>query len=369
MIAKEKLKVQDFTKEKRIAGGCKSYRTKSQAGEVAVVPEFVPAITNQEYQGALRTIGNDHAYLQPMEDGPELHYAEGVLSIDGMSAVAVLKDLRNETVENIDLPLLRLLYGIFLKLNERNIRESNKIDLVVTVYVPELLRCMYGNNAGSNTIAHCMKAITSFQTIIGIINRGRNDNDILPVLLFMGYDSENNTIAFSSPYLVRVIKEIKKVSIRTDHKGKPLVSKMGKVNYLPSHSYLIKASIVAERNKRAAELVFIVVTLIEQCGGNKAHIKASTIVERIPDLAVAIKNCRKPANVNVLLKRVFSKGWELLRSHTTLEEHYKSIKLPDLNAADFAERWLPTSSTMNKVFCFCHEGKILPRCSTNSAKV
>ena len=67
---------------------------------------------------------------------------------------------------------------------------------------------------------------------------------------------------------------------------------------------------------------------------------------------VAILNS---SNLVQLLKRVFKKTWELLRTHTTLLDTYDSITLPDPN--DISK--IPTPSNMHKlVFEFHHNGKI-----------
>lgn len=67
-------------------------------------------------------------------------------------------------------------------------------------------------------------------------------------------------------------------------KRQPTVKKDGTPLLEVSHSYLVKSSIVKERNKRAVEIVMVVVTTIEQSGKNTPHLKASTIINRIPQL-------------------------------------------------------------------------------------
>ena len=57
---------------------------------------------------------------------------------------------------------------------------------------------------------------------------------------------------------------------------------------------------------------------------------------------------------NIILRRVFQKAYELLRTHTKLAEKYKNIQLPD--PADKAT--LPTMDTLDLVLQFPHDGKI-----------
>ena len=138
-----------------------------------------------------------------------------------------------------------------------------------------------------------------------------------------------------------------------DKKGDPRVKRNGRPMLYPSNSFLIKPSIVAERNKAAVANIFIIVQLIEQAGDKGTpHIKASTIIERNEALKARLK---KDTHPNRLLSRVFKRTWELLRSHTTLLETYDGIMLPDPN--DISK--IPTPSNMHKlVFEFRHNGKI-----------
>ena len=61
---------------------------------------------------------------------------------------------------------------------------------------------------------------------------------------------------------------------------------------------------------------------------------------------------------NNILTRAFTKAWKLLITHTTLKERYWNIQLPDTDAKYFKALWIPTSSSLDKVFLFKHDGKI-----------
>ena len=54
-----------------------------------------------------------------------------------------------------------------------------------------------------------------------------------------------------------------------------------------------------------------------------------------------------------------AKAWELLRTQTLLTKCYKNIKLPDPKASDFC-KYIPTTSTLDTIYEFPHEGKIGP---------
>ena len=120
---------------------------------------------------------------------------------------------------------------------------------------------------------------------------------------------------------------------------------------LVSHSYLVHSSITKQRNKAAVENVNIIVTLIEQAGDNIPRIKASTIIERNPQLQQRLETVK---NKTDLLKTTFTKTWELLRTETDLLTTYKDIELPDPKDPAF----IPTAKTVNTlVFKFPHKGK------------
>lgn len=345
----------DISKEKR------EYRTKKNAGTVDEIPAQVPAITNKSYQNAMTLNMDNKAYLQPLSSTDNLVYENGQLLFEGFPATAATlkRYYTSDGIENFDLPLLRVFYAIILNRFAKTWQEDKSIEDVVTLYYPDLAKMLGKSlNINQENINSCINSILSFQTIMGIIDKGKKGNDILPVLVYMGNDVEKNTISFASPYMVRVIRDIYNASIRKSKTGTPILKKNGTPQMLPSYSYMIKSSIAKEKNKKAVEIVFIIVSLIEQCGNNEPHIKASTIIERNQPLKQAINKCKTQGNINNLLTRAFSKAWELLNTHTTLKEHYIDIQLPDITAKDFKALWIPTSSSLDKVFSFKHNGKI-----------
>lgn len=119
----------------------------------------------------------------------------------------------------------------------------------------------------------------------------------------------------------------------TETKNAPVSSETN-----PAHSYVVKASIAGERNKKAAEVVCAIAPLIEQAGGKLPDITYDELIDQCPSLKAAI-NTATVADANKLLKRTFSTAWELLRTQTHLEEKYKGIQLPTE---------IPTILTMDK---------------------
>ena len=338
----------------------KSYRTKSKADNTTDnLPSNLAIITNDKYKNSLTLQQNGGAYLQPLATTEGLQYDGENLFFQGFPASeATLREINKDKdvpIEAIDLPLLRMFYSIILSDFEQNTKKLGVVNEIVTVYVPDLAAILgKKRNLSKNDITSIIEKTSSFQTIYGVIKDPDRPNGIgtaVPLLVWMGYDAESNTIRFASPYMTRLIKRIYNVSIRKDRKGSPHLKKDGTPLLEVSHSYLIKSSIVKERNKRAVEIVMVVVTTIEQSGKNTPHLKANTIIERIPQLQRAFNKTKTTSNKNLLLSRTFKKAWELLESQTKLRDKFPNITLPDSNNP----KNIPTTSTLNMVFTFPHD--------------
>ena len=328
-------------------------RTKAKAGDTAKIPAKLPIITNPAYQNALTFIKNASAYLQSLSDTSNLKYSAGPFLYNGLPATQEkLSPLyTNENLEAFNLPLLLALYGIILYSSP--LADGWDYDKKTTIYFPEFANKIgKAPNIGKRDITEYTNDIRSFQTVVGIIGNGTNGNGILPVISYVEQDEQTHTISFSSPYMVKLMHDIHEASIRKNKKGQPLLKKNGEPMMLPSHSYIVDMSIVSEKNKKALEIVFVIVALIEQAGNGTPHIRADTIISRCPRLHKSLAG-QSAGNKNNLLKRAFSKAWDLLREKTALATVYNNIQLP--NAKDIAA--IPTSSTLSMVFTFPHSGK------------
>ena len=328
----------------------KEYRTRARAGDVVDMPEKYAIITQQQYQNAMGLFQEGNAYLQPLDTVDGLEYKDGKLYFRGLPASeAELKQYYSDEVpELIDLPLLRVFYSIVLNTFLRNLKDGKPQTPTLSVYLPDLFAFWGRRNINREQTVELIDLIMSYHTLVGVV-----DGNILPVLLYVGEDREKNTLSFMSPYMNRVIEKIYKVSIRTDKNGKPKLKKNGEPQTLPVYSYLIKPTIKGERNQKAVEIVHIVTTLIERAGDNEPHISAKTIVERNMQLRYSLQGAT-PANQNTMLKRAFTKAWELLRKQTDLEKVYPGIELPDPKDP----KNIPTMSQLEKtIFTFKHNGK------------
>lgn len=335
----------------------KTYRTRKKAGETSEIPHRLPVITNHIYQYALTFNKNSNAYLQPLYDISQIEYRDGILLLQGLPATSTelssFYTQEGESIEVFNLSLLRALYGIFLSEVSDSLPEGRVNDKTITIYYPDFSRKIgKSSSIGKSDVMDFIHNIKLFETTIGIIDNGANNNDLLPVLAFKEYNAAKNTVSFSSPYMTRIAQEIYETSIKKNKNGLILLNKNGKPQMHPSYSYLIDMSIAKERNKKAVEIVFIVIALIEQAGTNIPHIRAKTIIERNPLLHKSLDG-QTSRNKGIFLKRAFSKAWQLLRTKTILTETYINIQLPD--PQDTAA--IPTASTLDMVFEFPHNGK------------
>lgn len=338
----------------------KEYRTKSKSEDsIDNLPSHLALITNAQYRESLSLKEQRKgSYLVPsVLSAEDMVYDGTTLFIKGYPASeAILREVnkdKNVPIEKIDLPLLRMFYSIILSDFMHNAQKFGVVNETVTVYVPDLAELLgKGRNISKKDVETIIKKASSFQTICGVLKDPRRPNGIgtvLPLLLWSGYYEETNTIRFQSPYMTELIMRIYDVSIRKDKLGIPKLKRDGTPLLEASYSYLVKSSIVKERNKRAAEIVMVVVATIEQAGTREPHLKARTIMDRVPQLQEAYDQA-SPGNRNRVLARAFKKAWELLETQTLLKEKYPTIVLPDPKNT----KNIPTSTTLDMVFTFPH---------------
>ena len=335
----------------------KSYRRRAASNAtIDTMPKALIQPTLSGYQYGLSLYNGGNAYLQPLSSTDNLRFEDGKLFFKGRLEEVSAAELQNiktkEGRADLDLPLLKSFYSIILTDFEQN----KKVNKAIEIYVPDLAACLgMRKNLGAEEIKTLLKKTQSFQTIMGVLKEPRNGKmreSYYAVLLFEYYDEKRNVISFSSPYMNYLIKTILDKSVRKDRQGKTKLKKDGKTPLtVAQHSYLVKTSIASEKNKAAVENVFIIVTGLEQAGGKSYHIAVSTLIERNPQLQ---QRLAESANATQLLKRIFTKTWELLRKQTYLENKYKDIKLPDPKDPSV----IPTAKSVNSlVIEITHSGK------------
>lgn len=352
-------------------------RTRQQAEQAGAItfagmPCNLANVTLVPYRQAMTVVENEDARLQPIlpELASNLRFENGVLWFEGMDASRVnlvrYYDRRPQAVMNLDLITLRALYSIILQDVQRRaatpetllelVADQSYINRLTSIYLPDFLKMLgYQPNISQDSIQFAITKIASYNRILGCLkdeSGGRKHESIYTVLNFDHYDKNNGTLHFYSPYINKLIAIILSKSIQTDRKNQPKRTKSGKPILLPSHSYNIRSSIVKERNLRSVEIVFVIEALIAEAGDDHTpHIRAQTMIDRVPDLKFALEAAEKTKDKNILLKRAFSKAWELLETQTDLRKNYKNIQFPTV---------VPTTSTLDMIFTFPHEGKVKP---------
>lgn len=337
-----------------------------QAGAVVGIPKKLALPTLPPYQYAMSTNKNTSCYLQPVlkQIIDNMAFQNGKLYFAGTDATNIdlepYYDNQTETISMLDIPMLRALYTILAdevgkEAGRKSIEEINAwindpqyTMHSVRIYLPAFLKAIgRESNCSKNDIDFAIKKITSYSNVMGIETTPRGPG-YFPLMIFGGYHPEDNTIQFASPYLNRLVITLFNARIKTEPLGRSKLKRNGKPFMLPTHSYMVKTSIIKERNKRAVEIVCAVVTVIEQAGRGIPHIKGRTLVNRVPDLKNAIETAASCSDQNKILRRAFKKAWELLRTQTDLKDHYKNIQFPTK---------IPTMTKLDDTIKFPHEGK------------
>ena len=350
-------------------------RTRKAADDIVDKPKnLLEIITHPQYVNALGTEESGNAYLQLYRrdaiediifDDGSIYFKSGNKRV----LQAQLTDFRTkEGISDLDMPMLRVLYNFYLQGKRKNPEVK-----VVTAYIPDLYEYVTGEGKrnvpatvylkdeagnfvldenGEKKIAR--KGFADYlldlfrknlHNAIGTIYTGRPDPSQYPVITFQGYNAELNTISFSSPYFEKLIGTMEENRLEYTHKTNGRQFKLGK----PVHSLMIHSDIVSERNKIAIRNTEIIVTVIEQAGESvkNPHIRIATIIERNELLAEKLASSK---NISRDLDRAFRKTYELLRTHTRLQEKYKDIQLP--SEADIPK----ARDYRSKVLTFNHKG-------------
>lgn len=331
-----------------------------KAGAINKLPTSIAMPTFERFKYSMSLYQEGNAYLQPFTSTDGLKFKGGKLYFDTNERMQEISEVElqnlktKEGIESIDLPFLRIFYSIVLQQFERT--KCKELKDFITLYIPDLAEVLgQQRNLNKEKTERIINAVQSFHNIVGVMKvvkpNGKTDTAYYQVLNFEYYDPRKNTITFSSPYMNYLISTVYDVAIRRDKNNRPKLKASGEPLRLATHSYLILSDINAERNKEAVENVFIIVQLIETAGDNIPRIKASTLIERNPQLQERLEYSK---NKRQLLKRNFSKTWELLRSKTRLAEVYDGIVLPDPKDPAY----LPNETELeNLVIAFPHNGK------------
>jgi len=348
-------------------------RTRKQAAEqgaITEMPKKLALITMKPYQNAMTLNEDKTAHLQPLEQSfaEALQKNYNIMQVqDDIESIPFVQYYDNspQAVSNLDLITLRAVYTIFLaEMEKQRAKDPDGFKKEaaspgftkksVTFYIPDFMR-MAGiapNHNRRNEDAVLSK-IASYAPIYGVLAKSLGDTARLshyPVLQLVEHDAEKNTVEIMAPYISKIIGTIEQERTEKAKLNRPRMKQVGKPSLPPTHSYLIDSKIENERNRRAVELVCQIIVVIEQCGnGGTPHITVRELVNRCTEMKNALDAAKTSSDKSKILRRAFTKAWQLLETHTDIRKYYKNIQLPT---------FIPAYGDMSKTIEFPHEGKI-----------
>ena len=313
------------------------------------------SITDKRLQFALTPFKNENAYIMPFE-WEQLKFGfdeNGELIIETepqKEAVQKAKKKNEIPAAGIDQALLRQLFAATMKAYLSNYGNE------ITVYLPSFAREMNIDVSGvsnpdketKHNANDFFKKLKALEGLNGVWEGG----SFYRVFMFVGYDTKENTLTFSSPWLFKLAKELldKPAARKTDKNGAIIWEITG-------ISHLMNASIVSAKSKPTVEIIATLLAGLQQYGtkpeaerhiGKKYKdkeiveysISYKTLIERIPLISEALK-IQTDSNKTTLLQRYFcgsnykkrqaeGKGYileEYFKKYTIVYDYYKDFKI------------------------------------------
>lgn len=273
----------------------------------------------------------------------------------------IVQDAPMPTLSDYDKRLFLTLYmtifnAIMPRLENEGLNYNDTVHFGVSVTTDDLGRKMFREHKGSglsrDDIERIISKIRQFQNMIGILYSKTDPNAIIkyPVLRWAGYNSENKTISFDSPFLSMISRQALIENGRLDRWGQPLKTHTKKTPLFRINSALVKSTILSQRNLRACEMVCIICHTIESSeGSHEPSILAASIVKKMDGFYEKLKASSPSYRAN-RIQKTFEKAFELLKTETYLKDVYPGIRLPDPNE-------YPTWSRLNSTrYFFSHNG-------------
>ena len=346
------------------------YRKASDAtGYIEKTDGRTPLITHPDYSGAFNLNERGSAYLQEYDpsllpekdldrfnidslDRVSFDFEDGklYLAIDGRRIPLMPTELKNyqtgKNVQKIDTALLKVVFGFFIQAK----KEDPDTD-TIWIRIPDLFYALSGSkNVPATSYAHDEngnviydedgnKVVSvrgfkdriiawieeEYQNLGGNIYEGGREPSICVPLAFLEYNEPENKIKLSSPYMNRLYEQIQRNKLTyksTNDSGR--TTELDK----PAISFMLDDPFYMEKNRPAVRNVEIILDTIERTGvGNHdPHIAVRTIIERNELLRDKLKDDKHKTQT---LQRAFKKTYELLRTHTHLQDKYKDIELPE----------------------------------------
>lgn len=341
------------------------------AGVLVTFPEKSSQllITHPGYQYALLPYKNNKAYIVDFDKQLKFTFDESGEPIIDLSTPedydAYTSTLNKDQISaNIaDTDLLSTLAAAVLSSYCSNYGDK------ITVYYPNFAKALgvkFDGADSKNNHFDIWDKIKQLENIGGVLVE---DKSILRAFVMLGYNKEDNTMTFSSPYLYRLMDILKKnpVSVsRIKKNDKPLWEIIGT-------SFLVDNSIITARNKITTQLVKNLIAGVYQRGSrteaaknpgkqytdNKLieyRISFRLLIERTPLLSEALHNTKPTGKTRILSRAFLGSNYtksgktiieEYMEKYTHAFEYWKDLKI---------EIPTPSMKSLNDVIVISHHG-------------
>ena len=322
--------------------------------DITNLPNLLP--TDKRLQYAITPLRNEFAYIMPFDyEQLAFDYDEnGEIVINSKAQFEAIEEAKDKKrkiqAAGIDQPLLRQLFAATMKAYLSNYGNS------ITVSLPSFAREMNidvrgvsmqedGTKHNANDFFKKLKAL---ENLNGVWQGG----SFYRVFILEGYDAEQNTLTFTSPWLFKVARAILNEPAAKNQKADGSI-----VWEMTGISSLMKPSIASARSKPTVEIIATLLAGLQQYGTKteaKRHpgrkyqdkelveytISFKTLIERIPLIMENLNSC-KPSNKTTLLQRYFcgsdlkgriqkGKGYildEYITEYTFIRDFYKDFQI------------------------------------------
>ncbi len=317
----------------------------------AKMPTYITPIISKGYEDALK-IQNpnsdgailDEVYLAQLVQPTKITYKNGTAKIEDLvkETTSFMDKLSHENIQDVNIGLLNALFSVIVenlrccKFTSLNQMQNYIINYGANIYIPDFLRFMgIESNLNQDKINKLWHDLARLDNVVGVRKtvgkKGKNEHIYKEIYRLLEIDSMNEikkSVHISSPYMNQIIWELYQANVKIDKANSPYLIQGPRVSKYVSYQNPKLASL---KNKRAVEIVLVIIALMEQCGKyGKPHIKVSNILAHCPMLMEALEFANKNSDRTQILKRSFTTAWEYLKLYTDLEERF-GIQIPDEN--------------------------------------
>lgn len=331
--------------------------------DLAEVPPWILSPLDPLHRNFAHIMDDDectHIEIRSSKSEEDNGFKIAVKSEAGESSIygAIEGDITSISLE--DRNMARMLYAIIYRsLEEKLLAGTARNDIesyTVRVPIRDLGNSIMGEHRGKGftrqEINKMIERIERFERITGVL-RSRQDPkavDRLRFLQWQRYNEATQTLTFGSPFLAVLSRQVLIDAGVLDADGQPRFAKRRQPQLLKANSYLVKSTILRQRNKRAIEMVRIICNTIEaNNGSHEPSITAYNIIKQVDGFMDYLNNT-SGVNRTKRLRTTFEKAFELLRTETFLQVVYPGIKLPK---PDDYPTW---SYLKSKRYFFSHNG-------------